>query len=304
MTDNTVGGSSELVSGSERAALIALVAWFIITVAWWAFALWPLSGEPTQLARARAVCFNTGPTGLPDASGWLLLIGQPIGMFAVLMVFAGDAVRGGVGWLRHTLWGTLSLGAAGLVTVVGLSAATVRVANAQPTGTFVLSQETPAATYPRLDREAPALGLVDQDGVLTQLDRFRGRPVLMTFAFGHCAEICPMVVHETRLAQQRLQEDGEDVAMVVVTLDPWRDTPHRLSALKEQWMLGVDGYALSGDVDQVNSVLDAWEVARQRDGTTGDIAHPALVFILDGEGRIAYAANGGASVLEELVARL
>ena len=292
------------LSASERAALIALVGWFAVTLAWWAFALWPLSGEPTQLARARAVCFNTGPTGLPDASGWMLLIGQPIGMFAILMVVGGDAVRGTLSFLRANLLGRIALVGTAVIALVGLGAASVRVANAQPDGAFVVNREMPAATYPRLDRPAPSLGLVDQAGDIVTLERFRGRPVLMTFAFGHCEAICPTVVHETRQAQRRLQETGREVAMLVVTLDPWRDTPSRLGPLMQQWMLGEDGYVLSGEVDQVNRVLDAWDVARRRDVTNGDIAHPALVFVLDGEGRIAYAANGGAGVLEELVKRL
>jgi len=77
--------------------MIGLVALLGITVAWWALALWPVEGvPPAWLERARAVCFNAGPSGLPDASGWLLLVGQPIGMLAVLMVIAGDAVRTGV----------------------------------------------------------------------------------------------------------------------------------------------------------------------------------------------------------------
>jgi len=80
-----------------RGAMIGLVALLGITVAWWALALWPVEGvPPAWLERARAVCFNAGPSGLPDASGWLLLVGQPIGMLAVLMVIAGDAVRTGV----------------------------------------------------------------------------------------------------------------------------------------------------------------------------------------------------------------
>jgi len=80
-----------------RGAMIGVLGLLAITIGWWALALWPVGGvPPAWLERARAVCFNTGPSGLPDASGWLLLIGQPIGMLAVLMVIAGDAVRAGV----------------------------------------------------------------------------------------------------------------------------------------------------------------------------------------------------------------
>jgi len=66
---------------------------------------------------------------------------------------------------------------------------------------------------------------------------------------------------------------------------------------------GDDGYALSGAVDQVNSVLDAWGVARERNAATGDVAHPPLVYVLDPEGRIAFASNGASAALAELALR-
>ncbi|RMH18753.1 MAG: hypothetical protein D6701_05885, partial [Gemmatimonadetes bacterium] len=52
--------------------LAALGVLALVTVLWWAFALWPLPSEaPAWLGRARAICFNTTETGLPDASGWI-----------------------------------------------------------------------------------------------------------------------------------------------------------------------------------------------------------------------------------------
>ena len=74
-------------AGEERGAWIApssLGAILVVTVAWWALALWPSEGvPPAWLLRARQVCFNADGSGLPQASGWMLLIGQPIGMVAV-----------------------------------------------------------------------------------------------------------------------------------------------------------------------------------------------------------------------------
>ena len=59
--------------GPELAALGAVAFLAVVTAGWWAFALWPVSEQPAAwLARARAVCFNVGPSGLPDASGWLV----------------------------------------------------------------------------------------------------------------------------------------------------------------------------------------------------------------------------------------
>ncbi len=300
-----VGGSSAALAGAERAALWALAGLVGITVAWWALALWPpTDAPPAWLLRTREVCFNTGPDGLPDPSGWMLLIGQPIGMLAVLMVFAGDAVRGAMGYLRRSYGGRLALTATAVLLIAGAAAAGVRVQTAIALDQAVLAGELPAANYPRLDREAPPLALVDQLGAPLTLERFRGQPVFVTFAFGHCETVCPLVVRETRRARDRLRDDGIEARVVVVTLDPWRDTPSRLPHLARQWELAEGDVVASGEVDRVNAVLDDWQVARERDVVTGDVVHPSLVFVVDAEGRIAYAAAGVASLLEELGRRL
>ncbi len=295
------------ISPAGIAALGGLAGLVVISVGWWALALWPApDAVPGWVLRARAVCFNAGSDGLPDASGWLLLIGQPVGMFAVLMAIAGPAVREGLAWVRSSFAGRWSLASTGLALAVGLVAATARVASARPADQVLFAADEPvSATYPRLDREAPALSLVDQSGREASLDRFRGTPVLMTFAFGHCEEICPAVVHQVAEAQRRLAGTGTEVAVVVVTLDPWRDTPARLPYIAERWGLtSPTGLVLSGPVDQVSQTLDAWNVARTRDPRTGDVAHPALVYVIDAYGRLAYAANGGTSMYVELVGRL
>ena len=44
-------------------------------------------------------------------------------------------------------------------------------------------------------------------------------------------------------------------------------------------------------------------MARERVLDTGDIVHPALVYLLDAEGTIVYAASGHADLIEELARR-
>jgi hypothetical protein len=64
-----------------RAAVSALVAIVAVTAAWWALALWPVGGSaPDWLLRTREVCFGATADTLPDAGGWILLVGQPAGM--------------------------------------------------------------------------------------------------------------------------------------------------------------------------------------------------------------------------------
>ena len=112
-----------------RGAMLGLMGLVAITVAWWSLALWPVEGvPPAWLERARAVCFNAGPSGLPDASGWLLLVGQPVGMLAMLMVIAGDAVRAGVRRAFSSAGGLLGVAGVAGVLVAGVVLAAVRVA--------------------------------------------------------------------------------------------------------------------------------------------------------------------------------
>ena len=61
---------------------------------------------------------------------------------------------------------------------------------------------------------------------------------------------------------------------------------------------------MGGSVAEVESALDAWEVPRSRNEQSGEVTHPSLAYIIDAEGRIAFASTGGAETLAELLQRL
>lgn len=275
-----------------------------VTVGWWGFAFWSIPGAPEWLARARSVCFNLTDTGLPDAKGWLLLVGQPPAMLAVLFVAWTDETVGALRRLAALPAGRALafMVFATFVTGGAWVATTVRDANATPTFSSGLDEAAPA-TYPRLDREWPYVqGLVDQTGAPFDHTRLSGRPALVTFAFGNCETVCPAVVHRAR--EVRHEVDGE-FSIVVYTLDPWRDTPSTLPRLVDQFMLdGAEDFLVSGPVDAVEAALDAWDIPRVRDERTGDVSHPALVYLVESDGTVAYASSGGPIQLASLAERL
>lgn len=295
----------------QRFAVSALGAIAAITVAWWALALWPVApGSADWLVRTRAVCFGSTETGLPSAEGWALLIGQPLGMTLVLLVGWGRATREGLRRIAGSTPGrVLLIGVVGVL-LASTVAASARVLEASSAAGPIFTMPTaPPPSYPRLDRAAPTpLALVDQVGDPFDLAMYRGRPVLVTFAFAHCQTVCPVLVREVLQAQtlsgEGIVPDAGRPAVVVVTVDPWRDTPTRLAHIARQWDLPPDGHVLSGDVDRVLSELEAWGVPIGRDSLTGDVTHPGLVYVLDGGGRIAFAATGGGRFVAELVGRL
>ena len=222
----------------DATALAALGVLAVVTISWWALALWPVpQADAEWLARLRFVCFGVNQTGLPDASGWLVLTLQPALMFSVLFAVWGANIRRGVVCLREKPNGriaTVILSAMGIALV---GAGVVRVVRASMNANldFAVIDDLPPDTYPRLDRKAPPLELVNQFGETVGLEQFQGRPVLITFAFGHCLTICPVVVYHAKEVHRRVA--SLDPAILVVSLDPWRDTPQRLGFLAKQWSL-------------------------------------------------------------------
>lgn len=285
--------------------LVALAAWVSITVGWWALALWPMPGDaPEWLSRARSVCFNTTNSGLPDASGWLLLIGQPIGMLAILLFGWPRSFRTTMAGLRARPLGRAAIFTVFLVLLLGLSAATVRVSNARAgTRVELAADELHPLRQPRADVKAASLQLIDHLGRETNLEQFRGQTVLLTFAFGHCETVCPAVVRSAEQVRTESPAESRPV-LLIVTMDPWRDTPTRLSHMATAFELSEGALVLGGSVDEVNQTLDDWAVWRVRDESTGDILHGPLVYIIDADGRLAFTSRGGPDALRQLLRRL
>lgn len=285
-------------------ATAAFAAWLLVTLAWWALAFAPLPVPAEWLASARAVCFGATPDGLPDTWGWMLLVMGPLSLLAFLAAVWGRELLSSARFLAARTYGLVALVALAVGPLLGLLWVGERVAAARQVSSYAPGEEPLPETYPRSAQPAPPFSLVDQRGETVSLATFAGRPALVGFAYAHCQTVCPVVVSTLREADAAL---AGEVPVLLVTLDPRRDTPGRLPALAAEWQLAAMGEArlVSGEVDAVESMLAAWNVPIARDEQTGEISHPALVYVLDGEGRLAYAfTNPPASWLVEAVRRI
>jgi protein SCO1/2 len=189
---------------------------------------------------------------------------------------------------RDPLWRVL----ASAVVVAGLIASgllSVRVVRAYASARPV-TRTAGGGWRTVLDVEPPRTHLVDQTGQRVSLTDFRGQTVLLTFAFGHCTTVCPTIVNDLLAARRAAGRTG--VRLVVLTLDPWRDTPERLPYLAEHWGLSPGDRVLSGSVSDVEAALTSLRVARGRNVTTGTIDHTATVMMLDESGRLAWRIDG------------
>ena len=287
-------------SGRPGLALIALVVIGAVTATWWALALWPASATlPEWLLRTRAACFGARPDGLPDAAGWILLIGEPMGMVGVLVAIWSRELVSDLNRLRARPGWRLVGSSLAIVVIVSLGLFGARVARAYATSRASIDTGPSVLTRPRV--EVPRIALIDQSGRRVSFADFRGQPVLLTFAFGHCTTVCPTLV--TDLLAARRAARRQDVRLVVVTLDPWRDTPDRLPALAAHWDLVPGDHMLSGSVAEVEATLAMLGIGRTRDEMTGAVEHGATVMFVDARGKVAWRLDGWWGGIGELLGR-
>ena len=152
------------------AALGTLAVITVITASWWALALWPMSDTPPEwLVLTRQVCFGTSETGLPDAGGWLVLMGQPLSMLLVLFAGWGRDVRAGLAYVADRVFGQLALGTVAALLVVAAAGVVLRVKVADARGFATSNTEEIAGQLNRISDKPKTLALVNQEGYTISL---------------------------------------------------------------------------------------------------------------------------------------
>lgn len=78
-------------------------------------------------------------------------------------------------------------------------------------------------------RNLPALSLTNQNGEAVVLDQLKGQWSLLFFGYTFCPDICPATLAQLRQLKGMLSaEEQAKLRMVLVTVDPKRDTPQQL----------------------------------------------------------------------------
>lgn len=102
-------------------------------------------------------------------------------------------------------------------------------------------------------RELPALTLTDQDGQAQALNALTGRWTLLFFGYTFCPDICPTTLAELRQLQGLLgEEDRQRLRVLMVTVDPARDTPEQLKQYLGFFDAGFRG--LTGELENIQTL--------------------------------------------------
>lgn len=129
--------------------------------------------------------------------------------------------------------------------------------------------------------------LTDHTGERRSDRDFRGRLVLLYFGFTFCPDVCPTDLWSMSEAVRDLGEDGDEVELLFVTLDPGRDTVDHLSGYVPLFHPRLIG--LTGSDEEIAAVADAYRVyyskARLCDGDDDyTVDHSAFIYLLDRDG--------------------
>lgn len=134
------------------------------------------------------------------------------------------------------------------------------------------------------------LALTDHTGqAVTEAD-FKGRPSLVFFGFTFCPDVCPLTLVRLDEALAKLPDGVERPRVILVSVDPERDTPEALARYLSTDAFPDDSVGLTGSDEAIRAAATAFKAdyyrVEQPDSTAGyTMDHTSLVHLMDADWR-------------------
>ena len=126
----------------------------------------------------------------------------------------------------------------------------------------------------------------DGEDFVTRADP--GRLLLVYFGYTNCPDICPTTLADVRRSVADLGSDGEIIDLAMITVDPKRDTPERLTGYAQTFF--ETAHALrTEDPEELTAAAEAYGASFAVTGSPDDVievAHSAFLYVVDESGRI------------------
>ena len=132
------------------------------------------------------------------------------------------------------------------------------------------------------------LALTGHDGKPRTLADFRGKAVVIFFGFTHCPDICPTTLVDAAAVMKALGKDADRVQVLMVTVDPERDTP----AVLAKYVPAFDPrfLGLYGDAAATQRAAKEFKIFyEKRPGSAPgaySVDHSGQSYVLDPQGRL------------------
>jgi protein SCO1/2 len=154
-----------------------------------------------------------------------------------------------------------------------------------------LTQANTAASTDGITRidppiEVPPFTLTAADGTFFNSAQLLGRPVLLSFGFTHCPDICPLTLRDFRRVHAAL---GDHIHLLWISVDGERDTPAVMTRRFQQLEVEDIVIGLTGQPAAVRTMgqplgLD-FIYSEPNESGFYNVDHTASYFLLDAQGR-------------------
>jgi protein SCO1/2 len=129
--------------------------------------------------------------------------------------------------------------------------------------------------------------LTDQATRSIGLDVYRGSPVLVTMFYGSCPATCPLIIDTLRATERGLAaEQRGRVRVLLISIDPERDTPSALKQLAETRRIDTARWTLArADAETVRDIAALLGVQYKK-LPGGEFSHSTMIALLSPRGEI------------------
>ncbi len=167
-----------------------------------------------------------------------------------------------------------------------------RVTDAQFSDTYNIIESEGGASVLTPPRPLPDFTLTAHTGDAVSLSDFDGKPVLLSFGYTFCPDVCPLNMMEYRRVREMLGDNSDDVAFAFVSVDGERDTPERLSGFLQARAVDDFVVAMSGDEGELRRIGVEYGLYFEKNFETGSQAfylvdHTASLYLITPDGELA-----------------
>lgn len=137
--------------------------------------------------------------------------------------------------------------------------------------------------------------LVDFDGRPVDEKVLKGKWSALFFGFTYCPDVCPGTLQALATASDQLGPKAKDLQIVMISVDPERDTPAQLKSYLTAGHLPKSTIGLTGTPAQVDATVKAYRGYYKKvgDGPDYTVDHSTAIYVIDPKGRfdrvIAYS---------------
>ncbi len=137
------------------------------------------------------------------------------------------------------------------------------------------------------------IGIADTSGQIRRIEDFKDQVTLVFFGFTRCPDVCPSTLMRLRQVRDALGEDAGKLQVLLVSVDPERDTPERLEAYVKNFDPSFIG--LRPDPAELEKVIKAFHAIAVKvpttDGEDYTVDHSATIYVYDRRNQLRLIAQ-------------